>query len=265
MANWTKIAQTMAEGDFGDDWRKARAEEQAIKSEQLRNTLAQNADTRAAAGEARTQEGYEYGKTRRGHAESMDAAALVAAGLSNEQAQAAIRAQKAKEDVFNLSGGAQGEANETIAERKRRASADQREGQRLGLDQQRLGIEKENAALGRKRTQQEMDFEAQIQPHRLTQAENVADPRTKYASDINALSSIYNAAVRSGDDETAAAIKERINSAIAQQEAETLAWNERRGNRRKPPSQAAAPPAKKEEPKPASAPPQEQKPFKRIR
>ena len=62
MPNWGDIASKIATGMYGDDWRKAKAEEQEMSLATERMGLAKNADARAAAGEARQADEFEFTK-----------------------------------------------------------------------------------------------------------------------------------------------------------------------------------------------------------
>lgn len=228
MPNWGKLLSAFAEGGNPEAFARVRAQNEEKINNAQRRSLLESAEGRAQAGEGR--EAAKFNEWQ-GGAETRKKMDL--AGLTKAE-QDAIAATFTAGNLKNVES--------------RAARAADREDEGLKLQREQLGISRQQLAnearrlnmteaeyLQRKKAgDQEFEFNEKVNPYRLASAENAADPRQKYSSDLNALSSIYNAAVRNGDKETAAAMKERIDRMTAQQEAETIAWNERRNSRINP-------------------------------
>lgn len=269
MPNWGKLLSAFAEGGDPEAFARVRAQnEERVNNAQRRELLA-SAESRAQAGEGR-----EAAKFNEWQGEADLRKRLNTAGLSKAEADAV---------------GAQFTANNLKNVESRAARAADREDEGLKIERERLGISRQQLAndarrlglteaeyLQRKKAgDQEFEFNEQINPLKIASAEAASDPRQKYSADINALGTIYSAAVRAGDEATAMAVKERIDRMAAQQEAESYAWNQRRnarigGGETKPAGGAAgafknAPkekPNKKETPSVTVSP---GNPYKRVR
>lgn len=218
MPNWGKLLSAFAEGGDPAAFARVRAQkEEAINNAQRRELLA-SAETRAQAEEGRRASDQRFQESQRPMLMDKLNQEVEAGRLSNASAQKLLNDFDRKV-----------KAEEAAAARDERRVGF--EGQRIGQEGQRIKIAEEAAKLNKRKTEQEMDFEGQIQPYRVAGAENASDPRQKYSSDLNALRGIYDSAVRSGDEETAAKVESSINRIMAQQEAESFAWNQRRNAR----------------------------------
>lgn len=227
MPNWTKIAETIARGEFGEEWDKQKMRKAEIDSAAQRSRLLESAESRAQSAEGRTQDEFNWSKQQRPMLLEKLQNEVNAGKLSLEQAQNIL-------DTFEASGGAKGAAERTMQEHTWKGNADQRAGEALGLERRRTGIAEEEFGLRKTDAERQGKFEDEINPYRVSAAENAADPRQKYSGDIMALRGIYEAALRNGDEETAKKMNERIDRLTMQQEAESIAWNQRRNARINP-------------------------------
>jgi hypothetical protein len=112
MPNWTAIANQIAEGMYGDDWRRQRAQEQEMKMNEQRMQLAGNADARAAAGEARAADEFSFSKEQRPMLLKQLQQKIDAGELDLKEAQNQLA-------LFDAQGGVAGEAGRRKAKEER--------------------------------------------------------------------------------------------------------------------------------------------------
>lgn len=235
MPDWGKLLSAYAEGANPEMFAKARAQKEEMTNNEQRRNLLASQESRAQAGEAREAEASEYGKSRRGVKEQADALALKAAGLSNDQIEVAL--QKGRFDVANQAEDRAHKMSKEDAASKRADRGMDYEGQRVGIAEGELGLRKD-------REKREAEFDAQANPLRIERMESEADPRQRYSADITAMSRMYEAAVRNGNQEEAAQWQSMIEKMAMRQEEESAAWSERRRKR----TGGAAPPQGKPQP-----------------
>lgn len=126
MPNWNLIADRIARGMFGQEWDRQDKAKQDLAESTLRMDLARSGEGRASRRFETEEEQNAYERSRRGAKEEREAAET--AGVKGRN-----RGMEREEEVFKATGGATGAAGRLTAEEQRKASADKREGRRLGL------------------------------------------------------------------------------------------------------------------------------------
>jgi hypothetical protein len=194
MPNWKAIADQIAQGMYGDDWRKARSEEQDMKLNEEKMGLARNADQRASSADAREQERFGNEKSSWDLKRQQFQAELEASGLSNKDKKNQLAA-------FDAAGGAEGAGKRTTEGHQMKLNEDKRQGAELGL--RKTQSEREGQLLPGRLKAQELgnQYEEATLPSRIDEKN---DPLVKDSQLLGSIAQALNSAIRAGDKEQAA-------------------------------------------------------------
>lgn len=207
MPNWGDIAERIARGMYGQQWAQEDKQKQDLAESALRMELARSNEDRQAKRFMTEEEAAAYEKSQRPAKEKRYGAETEGIETRNKQGKNEL-------DVFEATGGAQGAASRLTAEEKRKANADEREGQRVKLEGRRVSVA-ESAAEESKQTREIRDqlLQTELLNKRAELAvKTVADPGLSML--IQSLQRQHSDLLRSGQPEEAAKVRDQLNAVL---------------------------------------------------
>jgi Ulp1 family protease len=187
MPNWTKIAETIARGEFGEEWDKQKMRKAEIDSAAQRSRLLESAESRAQSAEGRAQDEFGWSKQQRPMLLEDLQNKVKAGKLSVEQAQNVI-------ETFDASGGAKGAAKRTDEDHQAKLNESKA---RVSQAQNAVAMaknENERQAALHKYQVEKAKLEEEIgtatKPAIIEQAFDKANPRDRFDTGIGSIASV---------------------------------------------------------------------------